>query len=231
VKNLLVVYFVIGALFSPFGYFWHTTVGKAGDNIHFDRVHELKRAHIGVDERLYLCVRGIHNKEDTEYWIYVPVNTLANAPESVDMVHGHDGYWKLGYRQIWNLPRLNIKNSRCSSPPFEIKRDVKIKTIEGAMTTSFETEDILAEDFEQSAEEELAYQINVTDGSGKPIENRDLAYGNKSLNFERQNVVSFFTDSYTKKGTAAWYLLVPFAWILDVITWPYQLLMWMNYKG
>jgi hypothetical protein len=99
------------------------------------------------------------------------------------------------------------------------------------MTGSYKTEDRVNAHFELASEDELVYQLNITDGVAKPINNRDLAYANKQSLFEDKHVFMFETNYYEQRGSVLWYLVLPFAWVLDIIAWPIEIYMWAEYAS
>ncbi len=230
-KILLGLYVLVGMLFSVMGFAWQTVLGKADVNTHFDHVYQAKQAYIDKYDDLYICVDGKYDDEKREYWIGVPVIKIETIPEKLDQAHGYTAYWKESYKQRWHLPRENIVVSACASKPTTEKRPVEIAVIDAGMTGSYETENIVNTHFENAGKDELVYQLNVTDGAAKPISKKDLAYANKQSLFEDKHVFTFETNSYRRSGSKLWFLVLPFAWALDVVAWPIELMMWIEYAG
>ncbi len=231
VKILLGIYLLLGVLFSVMGIATQTVINNAGTNLHYDDVYQVKQAYIDEHNDLYVCVDGKYSEKKREYWIGVPVVKIEEIPEKLDQAYGYSEYWKESYHQQWHMPRKNIVVKNCSEKPTKEKRTIEIKVIDAAMTSSYETEDIVNEHFSLANESELVYQLNVTNGAGKPIDDKDLAYANKKSLFGDKHVFMFETNYYRQRGSLAWYLVLPFAWVLDVIAWPVELAMWVNYAG
>jgi hypothetical protein len=230
-KILLGIYVLVGLMMSVVGFAIHTVINNADTNIHYDHVYTVKQAYISESDLLYVCVDGKYSEKKREYWIRVPVKDIEKTPGKLDGVHGYSSYWKESYHQQWHIPRENIVVADCSNKPSVEKRPVKIEVIDARMTGSYMTEDILNEHFELSSEKELVYQLNVTDGAAKPIKRRDLAYANKATQFEDKHAFMFETIYYRQRGSVLWYLVLPFAWALDIIAWPIELFMWVEYAG
>lgn len=230
-KILLGIYLLIGALFSIMGFATHTVINNAGTNLHYDDVYSVKQAYIDNHDDLYVCVDGKYNEEKREYWIGVPVVKIEKIPEKLDQAYGYAEYWKESYHQQWHMPRDNIVVMNCSQKPTKAIRAVVIKVIDAGMTSSYKTENIVNKHFSLVSESEVVYQLNVTDGAGNPIDDRDLAYGNKNSTFGDKHVFMFETNYYRQRGSVMWYLVLPFAWALDVVAWPIELAMWVEYAG
>jgi hypothetical protein len=112
-----------------------------------------------------------------------PVAVIAKTPEKLDLVEGYEYCWREAHKELWHVPRANIRVAACDQRPNEALRTVGIETIEAGMTGSFSTKTILDENFSSHAEPELVYQLNVTDGAGKPIKRRDMAYANRETDY------------------------------------------------
>ena len=231
IKILIVIYLLIGLMMSVVGFAAHTVINNADTNLHYDHVYEVKQAYIDEFDVLNVCVDGKYSEKKRQYWIRVPVVVIEKTPEKLDGVYGYSSYWKESYQQQWHIPRKNIVVANCSNKPSVEKRSVKIEVIDARMTGSYMTEDVLNEHFALSHEEELVYQLNVTDGAAKPIEPRDLAYANKQSQFEDKHAFMFETIYYQQQGSMLWYLALPFAWALDIIIWPIELYMWTEYAS
>jgi hypothetical protein len=228
-KIIIAIYLSFGLLLSVMGFATHNVINNAGTNLHYDHVYEVKHALIDDADVLYVCVDGEYGEKKREYWIRVPVITIEKEPEKLDGVYS--SYWKESYKQLWHLPRENIVLDDCTKDVSVEKRPVRIEVIDARMNGSYMTENILHEHFALSREEELVYQLNVTDGAGKPIKNRDIAYANKQSHFEDKHAFMFETKYYRQQGSVLWYLALPFAWALDIIIWPIELYMWVEYAG
>ena len=229
-KVLLAIYVVIGVLSSVIGVLSHIVIANAGSNHHKDSVNKVLAAYINNSGQLYLCVGGRVNEKDQEYWIHLPIEDLANKPEAYDS-DNYNRYWVNESIQRWALPRSNIVLQNCNREALNIKRKLEIVELNAGYTGSHKTRDIMLSDFASSGKDELFYQLNVTDGAGKPISRRDLGYANNQLNFGTQHGMTFFTNAYYRQGSPLWYAVLPFAWSVDVLSWPLQWMMWANYAS
>jgi len=227
-KVLLIIYVAIGIFSSVMGILTHIVIANAGSNHHKDSVSKVSAAYINDSGQLYLCVDGRVNETDQQYWIHLPIEELANKPEAYDS-DDYSRYWVDETKQRWALPRSNMVLKNCNREALNIKRKLEIVELNAGYTGSYKTRDIMLKDFANSGKDELFYQLNVTDGAGNPISRRDLGYANKQLNFGTQHGMTFFTNAYYRQGSPLWYVVLPFAWAADVLSWPLQWMMWANY--
>lgn len=216
---------------SPLGFGSQVVIQKAGTNMNRDKIHQVISAFIDTRDRLFVCVKGIYSDDPTEYWLIIPINVIEHKPESIDQVEGYSSYWKESYKQYWHLPRENITHLNCSVKKKNVKRDLPIVSITGGMHGSSKTETAMNRYLESYSGTEAVFQLNVTDGAGEPISRRQIGYGNKLSQFGDKHTVMFSINPYYEQGSRAWYIALPFAWALDVVSWPIQLFMWVEYAG
>lgn len=229
-KIVIVIYIVIGVFLSQFGFATGTILDWAGERPHYDPVNRILDAYIGSRTgHLYVCVDGSYDSRQQQYWIMVPTAVIATTPEKLDRVDDYEYYWREPHKELWHLPRSNIRVGPCDQRPNQALRTIEIVTIDAGMTGSFKTKDALDESFSSRIDTELVYQLNVTDGAGNPIEQRDMAYANRESDFGEGHTMMFETIYHIESGSIGWYLLVPLAWMLDVIAWPYELVLWLQY--
>jgi hypothetical protein len=228
-KIVIAIYIAIGIFLSQFGFATSSVLDWAGEYPHYDSVNRLLDAYIGSTGHLYVCVDGSYDNQQQQYWIMVPTEVIATTPERLDLVDDYEYYWRESHKELWHLPRANIRVAPCDQRPNETLRTIKIVSIDAGMSGSFKTKDILDESFSSRADSELVYELNVTNGAGTPIERRDLAYANRESNFGEGHTMLFETIYHIESGSKWWYATLPFAWLLDVIAWPFELILWLQY--
>lgn len=228
-KIALSAYVLVGVIASQVGLATHGVLDLAGESPQYDHVYKINDAYIGTNTHLYICVDGSYSHSKKQYWIMVPVLFIEQTPDKLDGVDGYYYYWRESVKELWHLPRANIRVASCDQRPNVALRTVRIQTIEAGMTGSYRSKNILDDDFLNRADPELVYQLNVTNSAGEPAEERDMAYANRGARYGDKHAMMFRTIHHIESGSVLWYLVLPFAWLLDVIVWPGELALWIAY--
>lgn len=233
VTMIMVLYVVIGVFYSALGAFTHGTFQRLGEQERHDEVYDVIVAGADANGELLLCVAGIYDGQRSNYWLQIDVLRMAqNAGKLLD----ESGYRRTYGNPEWSVPRGSIADDTCTATPDQLVRQIPVRRVHDIdHYVNFYADSMITQIVQKEPGDEfviLTERMPNTDSLHKKLVyvNKQLAFRSGSdYGYPEGHFVVLEPSLYTTQGSSAWLVVLPFAWAADIVTWPVQLLMWIDY--
>ena len=226
-KAVLVFFYVlIGLPISLLGAFRHVALEKVDGERVRDEISDVRQAIIGPSGDLVLCVYGEYDGRNQEYWLTVPASAIAGNREFLET---ESNFRYHGYPPTIDLPQAEVQTAPCEIRPESEFQPLPVEDFEYHSPGSYNYARALSQFIEESESPDAVFEIRTTEPFSDTL--RGVGYASRTTTWNNRHVLMIRTQSYRKPGHRGWLVLVPFGWALDVVAWPYVLLLWIGYAG
>ncbi len=224
-KVFVIIYLSIGALYTlAAGYLSHSTFYNFSKENQYDKINDIYSYDV-IGKTLVVCVQGIKATDffESRFQLSFPLDLLSNSGKRAqmnvrfqerDLVYEFDQY---------TIPR-ELVHKECS-----LNKKSEIETINVAAYQEYDqVKEFLSKNHNPAYGNLKVYKMHKyeTDILNKKTYSR---YVHLLVN----NGESFVIDTKLSReyGSYIWLFLVPFACVVDAITYPYQIYTWVKYAG
>jgi hypothetical protein len=177
-----------------------------------DTIYTVESAYVAEDSDLLVCVLGVHNRRETPYWLRVPIEGISGSEARAyslgyEKVHGSGASWKISRRKIIEAP--------CDErPPGGLIR-VPLRTVEFDPDSGLDYIGTVAEDFGEQRDMRVVYHVTANAGEWSAT-----GHARRSMMGEPDEITFFGTPPYRTDRAPLWYLLMPVAFVGDLLLLP-----------